>query len=234
MVAAFALVRLRHPAWAVLAALALGLLLAFATGAAHAPEAVSAPALTLVVPAFSWGNALGVALPLALVTMAGQNLPGFATMRAAGYEPPVGGALTATGLISAVTGLFGAHPTNMAAITAAICLGDDVHPDRAQRWRVGLAYALVWVALGLLSPLAIAAIAALPPALVSGIVAIALLGALTGALAGATAAAALRMPAVLTLAVTASGVAAFGVAGAFWGLLAGLALHALDRAAARP
>jgi benzoate membrane transport protein len=231
MLAAFALVRLRSPAWAVLAALALGLVLAFATGAAEAPQVPGLPRPVLILPEFGWSTALGLAVPLALVTMAGQNLPGFATMRAAGFDPPVGGALTATGLISAATGLLGAHPTNMAAITAAICLADDVHPDRSQRWKVGLAYAVVWVLLGLLSPLAIAALAALPPALVAGLVGIALLGALTGALAGAMAAPALRMPAVVTLVVTASGVAAFGVAGAFWGLLAGLALHALDRAA---
>ena len=233
MVLAFALVRLRSPAWAVLAALALGLALSFATGAAQAPEAVGLPALVWVTPQFDAGLLLGLAVPLALVTMAGQNLPGFATMRAAGYEPRVGGALTATGLISAVSGFFGAHPTNMAAITAAICLNDEVHPDRTQRWKVGLAYAAVWVALGLASPLVIAALAALPPALVAGIVGIALLGPLTGALAGAMAQAPTRTAATLTLAVTASGVAAFGVAAAFWGLLAGLLLHALDAGARR-
>jgi benzoate membrane transport protein len=176
---------------------------------------------------------MGLAVPLALVTMASQNLPGFATLRAAGYDPPVGGALTATGLLSGGAGLFGAHPVSMAAITAAICLGDDVHPDRAQRWRVGLAYAGAWVALGLASPLVIATIAALPPPLVAGVVGIALLGPLTGALAGATAQPSTRTPAVVTLAVTASGVAAFGIGAAFWGLLAGLALHALDGAVLR-
>jgi benzoate membrane transport protein len=133
MVQAFALIRLRSPAWAVLAALALGLVLAFATGAARAPEAVSLPALVLVTPRFDAGLLLDLAMPLALVTMAGQNLPGFAAMRAAGFQPRVNAALTATGLISAGTGLFGAHPTNMAAITAAICVGDEVHPDRTQR-----------------------------------------------------------------------------------------------------
>ncbi len=234
MVGVFALVRLRNPAWAVLVALALGLALAVLLGAAHAPEVAGLPALTLVRPDFDPGTLLGLAIPLALVTMASQNLPGFATLRAAGFDPPVGAALTTTGLLSAGAGLFGAHPVSMAAITAAICLGDDVHPDRGQRWKVGLAYAGVWVALGLASPLVIAAIAALPPALVAGIVGIALLGPLTGALTGAMTPPATRTPAVVTLAVTASGVAAFGVGAAFWGLCAGLAFHALDRLAARP
>ncbi len=233
MAVAFALVRLRNPAWAVLAALAVGLVLAVATGAAHPSTVAGLPGLVLVVPDFDAGVAVGLALPLALVTMASQNLPGFATLRAAGYEPPVGPALTTTGLLSAGAGLFGAHPVSMAAITAAICLGDDVHPDRSQRWKVGLAYAGVWMALGLASPLVIAAIAALPPALVAGIVGIALLGPLTGALAGAMAPPVTRGSAVVTLAVTASGVAAFGIGAAFWGLAAGLAMHGLEVAAVR-
>ncbi len=233
MVAAFALVRLWNPAWAVLAALALGLALAFLSGAARAPAAAPLPALNLVAPDFDLQVLIGLALPLALVTMASQNLPGFATLRAAGYDPPVGAALTTTGLLSAGSGLFGAHPVSMAAITAAICLGPDVHPDRRQRWKVGLAYAAVWVVLGLASPLVIAAIAALPPALVAGVVGLALLGPLTGALAGAVTPPATRTPAVVTLAVTASGVAAWGVGAAFWGLLAGLTFHALDVARLR-
>ncbi|NAZ35939.1 benzoate/H(+) symporter BenE family transporter [Rubellimicrobium sp. CFH 75288] len=229
MVAAFALVRLNRPAWAVLAALALGLALAFATGAASPPASVPAPALVPVRPVFDPGTLAGLALPLALVTMASQNLPGFATLRAAGYAPPVGPALAGSGLLSAGAGLFGAHPVSMAAITAAICLGPEVEPDPARRWRVGLAYGAVWLALGLLAPLAVAAIAGLPPALVAGIVGIALLGPLSGALAGAMADPASRLPAVATLAVTASGVAAWGIGAAFWGLVAGLVLHALDR-----
>jgi benzoate membrane transport protein len=233
MVLLFALVRLRQPAWAVLAALGLGLALAALTGAATAPEAVGLPRLVAVVPAFDAGTAIGLALPLALVTMASQNLPGFATMRAAGYEPPVGPALTTTGALSALSALFGAHTTSMAAITAAICLGPEVHPDRDQRWKVGLAYGLIWTALGLASPLVVAVLAGLPGALVAGIVGIALLGPLTGAMAGAMIPVPTRLPAAATVAVTASGVAAFGIGAAFWGLVAGLALHVLDRALTR-
>jgi benzoate membrane transport protein len=228
LVAAFALVRLRSPALAVLAALAVGLALAGLTGAAAPLPPASLPSLVLVRPEVTWGVAVGLAVPLALVTMASQNLPGFAVLRAAGFEPPVGAALTATGFLSAGSGLFGAHPVSMAAITAAICLGPDVHPDPARRWMVGAAYAAVWVALGLLSPFAVAALAALPPPLVAGLVGIALVGPLTGALAGAVADAALRLPAVAALAVTASGVAAWGIGAAFWGLLAGIALAALE------
>jgi benzoate membrane transport protein len=80
--------------------------------------------------------------------MASQNLPGFAVLRASGYTPPVQAALGVTGIGSAVAALFGAHTFNMAAITAAICLGDDVHPDKSQRWKVGIAYAFFWAMLG--------------------------------------------------------------------------------------
>ncbi len=231
MVAVFVLVRLVNPSLAVLAALALGLALAFGTGTANLPAlALPFPALTFVAPEFDLSVLLGLGVPIYLVTMASQNLPGFAVLRAAGYEPPVRPALIVTGALSAVAAFFGAHMVNMAAITAAICLGDDVHPDRAQRWKVGLAYAGFWVLLGLLAPLIIVMLAALPPQVMVALVGLALLGPLMGALAGAFAVADQRFAAVVTLTVTGSGVAAFGVGAAFWGLLAGLAVYGAEQA----
>ncbi|NEX47345.1 benzoate/H(+) symporter BenE family transporter [Pseudotabrizicola algicola] len=233
MVAVFALVRLWNPALAVLAALAAGLALAFGGGAAVLPAlAVPMPAPVPVLPEWDLGVLLGLGVPLYLVTMASQNLPGFAVMRAAGYEPPVSRALAVTGGLSAVSALFGAHTVNMAAITAAICMGDDVHPDRAQRWKVGLAYAGVWVVLGLSSPAILALLAALPPQVMAALVALALLGPLMGALTGAFAAPQTRFAATITLAVGGSGVAVFGVGAAFWGLVAGLVVYGLERARA--
>lgn len=231
MVAVFLLVRLKNPALAVLAALATGLVLAFASGAAVLPVlSLPAPTLTFIAPAFRADVLLGLGLPLYLVTMASQNLPGFATLRAAGYEPPVRPALITTGGLSALAGLFGAHTISMAAITAAICLGEDTHPDRSQRWKVGLVYAASWVGLGLLGPVILALLAALPPALMTALVALALLGPLTGALTGAFTPPDTRFAATVTAAVTASGVAAFGIGAAFWGLLAGIAIVLLERA----
>jgi len=232
MIALFALVRLANPAMAVLAALAAGLATAFATGVAALPDLPPLPPTpTFIAPEFHWSVLIGLGLPLYLVTMASQNLPGFATMRAAGYEPPVASALTVTGGISAFAALFGAHTVNMAAITAAICMGDDVHPDRTQRWKVGLAYAGVWTVLGLTGPVVIAILNALPPALMTALVALALLGPLMGALTGAFAHPDQRFPATLTLAVTGAGVAFAGIGAAFWGLLAGLAIWGLERLA---
>jgi benzoate membrane transport protein len=165
--------------------------------------------------------------------MASQNLPGFATLRAAGYQPPVRAALGTTGAISTLAGLFGAHTISMAAITAAICLGDDTHPDRDQRWKVGLVYAGIWVCLGLLGPVILPLLAALPPALMVALVALALLGPLTGALTGAYTPPETRFAATMTLAVTGSGVAAFGIGAAFWGLLSGLLIYALEQTSRR-
>lgn len=234
MVAIFLLVRLKNPALAVLAALGLGLALAFTLGGAvFPPLTLPAPQLSFIAPDLRPDVLLGLGLPLYLVTMASQNLPGFATLRAHGYAPPVRAGLVTTGLLSALSGLFGAHTTSMAAITAAICMGPDTHPDPDQRWKAGVAYAGVWAALGLFSPAILAALGALPPALMVALVALALLGPLMGALAGAFAAPDARFAATVTLAVTASGVAAFGIGAAFWGLAAGLAVQALEKLRAK-
>jgi benzoate membrane transport protein len=230
MVAVFLAARLVNPALAVLAALTLGLALAFGTGAASLPAlTLPLPALTFIPPEIDLATLLGLGVPIYLVTMASQNLPGFATLRAAGYEPPVRPALMVTGTLSALIALVGGHMVNMAAITAAICLGDEVHPDRSQRWKVGLAYAGFWVLLGLMAPLIITLLAALPPEVMIALVGLALLSPLMGALSGAFAQPEQRFAATLTLTTTASGVAAFGIGAAFWGLLAGIGVQGLER-----
>ncbi len=232
LLAIFALVRRANPGLAVLAALGAGLILAFGPGGVALPAfAPPHPILTFIAPDLRLDVVIGLALPLYLVTMAGQNLPGFATLRAAGYQPPVGQALQTTGVLSAVSGLFGAHTISMAAITAAICLGDDVHPDRDERWKVGLAYAAVWGLLGIAGPWVMAVLHAMPADIVTLLVGIALLGPLTGALTNAYATAETRFPATVTLTLTASGLGIAGIGAAFWGLLAGLSLLALDQAA---
>ncbi len=232
--AVFVLVRLYNPALAVLAALATGLLAAFGPGEALFPAlTLPFPTLAFIPPQFHAQALIGLGLPLYLVTMASQNLPGFAILRAAGYEPPVAPALITTGGLSALGALFGAHTISMAAITAAICLGDDVHPDRSQRWKVGLAYSGIWVGLALLGPLLVTILQAMPPEILTLLVGLALLGPLAGALTGAYAPPPSRFAATLTLTVTASGIAIFGIGAAFWGLLAGLAMLTLETQATR-
>jgi benzoate membrane transport protein len=229
MVAVFLAIRLVSPPFAVLAAFVAGVGLALATGTALPPISPPAPTLTPIWPEFRLSVILGLGVPLYLVTMASQNLPGFAVLRAAGYEPPIRPALTVTGGISALSAFFGAHTVSMAAITAAICLGPEVHPDKDRRWIVGLAYAAAWVLLGLLSPVFIEVLAALPAEVVLALVALALLTPLIGALSGAFATPEQRFAATVTLAVTASGVAAFGIGAAFWGLVAGIGVQLLER-----
>jgi len=230
LIAVFLLVRLINPLMAVLAALIVGFVIAFTYGGAVLPlEAASWTLLTFIAPEFDGAVLLGLGLPLYLVTMASQNLPGFAVLRANGYEPPVTEALGVTGVLSAFFALFGSHTISMAAITAAICLGDDVHPDRAQRWKVGLIYAAIWTALGLSGPVVVPAILAMQPAVIAAVAGLALVSPLIGAIVSAFDVPATRFAAAATFAVTASGVAAFGIGAAFWGLLAGLAVHGLDR-----
>lgn len=233
IVALFLVVRLWHPAFAVLAALALGLAIGLLDPAVALPAPSYDPfPFVLVRPDFAPGVLLGLGLPLMLVTMASQNLPGFAVLRANGYEPPVRPALIGTGLGSAAAAFFGAHTFNMAAITAAICLDPAAEPDPARRWRVGVVYGAIWVAIGLAGSLILPAILALPPAIVATVAGLALVAPFMGAAATAFELPATRFAAALTLAVTASGLAAFGIGAAFWGLLAGLLALALDRLAA--
>ncbi|MDN5785571.1 benzoate/H(+) symporter BenE family transporter [Pseudorhodobacter sp.] len=232
MTLVFVLVRLRSPAFAVLAALATGIILAFALGGATMPDlSLRPPNLTFIAPDFRGAVLIGLGLPLYLVTMASQNLPGFAVLRAAGFTPPVRPALVGTGVASGIAAFAGASTISMAAITAAICIGDDSHGDKAQRWKVGVAYAGVWVLLGLFGPLIVPVIKALPGPLVTGVVALALLGPLMGAASTAFAQPNQRFAGVITLLTTASGVAFWGIGAAFWGLLAGLAVYLLDRQA---
>jgi len=229
LIAVFLLVRLVNPLMAVLAALLAGLVIAFIFGGAPLPSTdVDWTWLTFVRPEFEPAILLGLGVPLYLVTMASQNLPGFTVLRANGYEPPVTEALGVTGILSAFFALFGAHSINMAAITAAICLGDDVHPDRTQRWKVGLVYALVWSMLGLFGPVIVPAILAMPPEIIAVVAGLALIPPLIGALVSAFDAQATRFAAAATFTVTASGVAAFGIGAAFWGLVAGLLVHLLE------
>lgn len=231
LVATFLVVRLISPLFAVLVVLAGGVAIAALAGDVTMPAfRLDAQPFVFIMPTFEPSVLIGLGLPLYLVTMASQNLPGFAVLRANGYEPPVTASLGVTGIGSAIAGLFGAHTFSMAAITAAICVNDDVHPDKEKRWQVGLLYALAWVALGVLGPVILPVIVMLPKAIIGAVAGLALMPPLIGAITSAFEDAETRFAAAATLIVTASGIAAFGIGAAFWGLLAGLAVHLLDRA----
>jgi benzoate membrane transport protein len=234
LVAIFLVVRLFNPALAVLAVLFVGLGIAFGGGMAQPlTSTLSLSSLTFIEPAFEPTSLIGLGLPLFLVTMASQNLPGFAVLKASGYQPPSRPILAVTGLASVITALFGAHTSNLAAISAAICTGPDTHPDPSKRWMVGPFYALSYLVFAAFSAALIGLIAALPPELIKTVAGLALLGAFAGALGSALSEGSRVFPAVITLAVTASGLTLFGIGSAFWGLTAGLVTLGLDSLAIR-
>ncbi|HEU4519526.1 MAG TPA: benzoate/H(+) symporter BenE family transporter [Microvirga sp.] len=235
LVGLFLLVRLFNPALAVLAVLAAGLAAAFGFGlAGPLPDGLALSGLTLVTPAFEPAALIGLGVPLFLVTMASQNLPGFAVLRGSGYERvPTRSILAVTGLASILSAFFGAHTSNLAAISAALCTGPDTHPDASKRWLTGPFYALAYLAMAAFGATLIGVITALPPELIRTVAGLGLIGALSGARTTAMAEESRRFAAVLTFAVTASGLSLFGIGSAFWGLVAGLVTVGLDRARSR-
>lgn len=241
---------------AMLAGILLALCLAPARAVAEAPVAVLVtialiaatvslpqgwatsawPAPVLTRPVLTIPAAVGIALPLFLVTMASQNIPGMAVLSVNGYRPPPGPLFTATGLFSLAAAPFGAHAVNLAAVTAALFAGPDAHPDPKKRWIAALIGGVTYIVLGLSAGFAAAFVSAAPPVLIQAVAGLALLGSFTSALLAALSDAEDREAATVTFLVAGSGLAFFGVGAAFWSLLAGLALRALRkrRIALRP
>lgn len=187
------------------------------------------PRPMLVLPTFTLDAAIGIGLPLFLVTMASQNLPGLAVMRANGYQVDVPPVFVSTGLASGVTAIFGGHSLNLAAITAALCAGPEAHPDPSRRWIASVANGVACMVLALGATFATAFIAVSPPLLIQAVAGLALLGSLGGALTSALSEEKDRLPALVTFVTAASGVSFGGIGAAFWGLVAGGALMLLLR-----
>ena len=229
LVAAYAVLRLYSLAWAVLAVLILGVGLAYLLGLTSPVGDLPLSGFIWVRPDFDLATLVGLGVPLYLVTMASQNLPGFAVLRAAGYPAPSRSILAVTGFASLLTASVGAHTSNLAAITAAICTGPDAHPDKDKRWLCGPFYAAGYAVLALFGASLVALFASFPEALIATIAGIALTGPLVNALGTSLSADGDRFAAVVTFAVTASGMSVLGVGSAFWGLVAGLVFFGLDR-----
>lgn len=206
-----------------------GIVLALTT---HLPAETFAgawPQLVPVMPRFELDAIVRLGIPFYIVTMASQNLPGLAVLRANGYSARPAPIFVMTGLASAITACFGGHTANLAAITAAICAGPEAHPDPAKRWPAPVAAGFTYFVLGSAASLAAAFIAAAPPILIQAVAGLALFSSLAGALAAALAEEEARLPAILTFVATASGVTILGVGAPFWGLVGGLALLYLLR-----
>jgi len=187
------------------------------------------PTLSLVAPAFTWEALVGLALPLFVVTMASQNIPGLAVLATFGYTPRVPPAFLATGFASALTAPLGAPTVNLAAITAAMCAGPDADPRPERRWQAAVTGGVGYIVLTALAAVTATLVTRSPPILIEAVAGLALIGAFGGSLLAAVQAEEERIPALVTLLVTASGLSFFGVGSAFWGLLFGGAMHVLHR-----
>jgi benzoate membrane transport protein len=172
-------------------------------------------------PEFSWRAMVSLALPLFVVTMASQNLPGVAAIRAAHYDMPISRIVTLTGLATLVLAPFGAFALNLSAITAAICMGREAHPDPEKRYMAAATCGLVYCVVGLFGAAVTGVLTAFPRELVVAIAGLALLGSIGGGLALALKEEAHREAALITFLVTLSGVSLAGIGSAFWGVVAG-------------
>ena len=176
----------------------------------------------LTWPHFSLLTAINLAMPLTLVAITGQYLPGLAVLRSAGYDVPARSVVGTTSGISLLLAPFGCHGVTTAAIMAALIAGPDGHEDPRQRWRAGVALGVFYLVIALFGATLAALFAALPKELIAALAGLALLGAIMGGLSNALAAPKERDAALLTFLCTASGMSLFGLGAAFWGLVVGL------------
>ncbi len=232
VIASFVMVAHRRPQYAIFAALIVGALLAVATDAVHWPKstvwAIHLP--QFIPPSFSLPTMIGLGLPLYIVTMCSQNIPGIAVQRSFGYRPPVSVSLAITGFISAILASFGGFAFNLAAISASLCAGPDADPDPNNRYRASVIAGLFYILAGLGGGSVVALALAAPPTLIATIAGLALLGTFSGSLAQGLATPPERMPVLVTFLTTVSGISFWGIGAAFWGLLFGLILyHGLPR-----
>ncbi|WP_405012360.1 benzoate/H(+) symporter BenE family transporter [Kitasatospora sp. NBC_01539] len=206
-------------AGAVLAAATVGLPLHVGSGGPTRP--------VLTVPAFSWAATVGLALPLTIVALASQNAPGLGIMRASGYRPDDRLLVGATGGLSVLLAPFGSPGVNLAAITAAICTSEESHPDPRRRYVAGMSAGVLYLVVGSFGGVLVSLFTGLPHVLIAVIAGVALLASFQGSLAAAVADERGRDGAVVTFLATASGMTLFGIGAPFWGLLLGVATHAV-------
>ncbi|MHA6730459.1 benzoate/H(+) symporter BenE family transporter [Devosia sp. A369] len=217
-----------------IAVVVTGIVLASTTNLPPGALDGSWPSLVLVMPVFTMDAILRIGLPLYIVTMASQNLPGLAVMQANGYSVRPAPLFVLTGIASAITAFFGGHSSNLAAITAAICAGPEAHPDKNHRWPAPISAGVVYLLLAPGAALAAAFIAASPPLLIQAVAGLALLSSLAAALSGALVQEETRLPAILTFVTTASEITIMGVGAPFWGLVAGIGMLLLLRFGLKP
>jgi benzoate membrane transport protein len=219
------------PRYGVVGVLVAGLVFA------SAGEALKWSAVTIewarpvwVTPEFSWSAIIGLGVPLFMVTMASQNMPGVAVLRAAGYDTPVSPVITTTGVVGLIFAPFGAFALNLAAITAAICMGSEAHEDKDKRYTAAVMAGVFYCVIGLFGAIVGGLFAAFPRELIVALAGLALMGTIGNGLATAVVDEKNREAAIITFLITSSGVSIAGIGSAFWGLAGGvLAMMVLSR-----
>ncbi|WP_343655319.1 benzoate/H(+) symporter BenE family transporter [Cupriavidus sp.] len=223
MFAAYLVGRRWWPRYAVPGVLAVGVALAGAMGQLHFEQLHFAVALPVwTTPAFSPGAFVSIAVPLFIVALASQNIPGLAVLRADGYRVPASPLIAVTGIASAILAPFGSHGINLAAITAAICTGPQADADPRRRYMAAVVCGVGYLVMGVMAASIAALFAAFPKALVVAVAAFALLGSIANGLTVAMQTPAERESALLTFMITASGMTLAGVGSAFWGVVGGM------------
>lgn len=228
MFATYLLVKRVLPRYAVMAVLLVGCTIAFVTGDLRQEALVIGLAMPVwISPEFSLAACLNIALPLVMVALTGQFVPGMAVLRNAGYHTPASPIITSSAVGSLLLAPFACHGLNLAAITAAICTGREAHEDPSKRYVAGVVGGLAYLLLGLFGATLVSLFTAFPKELIAALAGLALFGAIGGALASAMAEPDDREAALITFLVTASGMSFLGLSAAFWGLMFGLAAHFL-------
>lgn len=226
MCAAYLVCRRWAPRYAVLMVMAVAVAMAAGLGLMrvdhldwHLTEFV------WTTPVFSMQAAVSLGVPLFVVAMASQNLPGLAILQAAGYRPPASRLVAATGFLGLLAAPFGAHSVTLGAISAAICTGPEAHAEPSKRYIAAATYGISYFALSIVAGAVAVFFQALPAALLAALAGLALLGTIMGGMAAAMANPQRREAALITLLATASGFSFWGIGSAFWGLVAGLLAH---------
>ena len=222
MLLAWLVLKVIAPRYAVIAAMLVGIAIALVKGDIVTDSVNLSPVLpAFIAPHFSLAHCISIALPLFLVTMASQNAPGIATMKASGYSLPVSPLIVFTGLLALLFSPFGVYSICIAAITAAICQSPEAHPDVNRRWLAAAAAGVFYILAGVFGGSVTGLMAALPVSWIQMLAGLALLGTISGSLYQALHNEAERDAAIVTFLVTASGLTVFGVGSAFWGLVVG-------------
>ena len=218
-------VKFRAPS---IGALIVGVIIAAVSGDLHLSNfAIKLAVPTFTAPTFSGEALLSLSLPLFMLAITSQHAPGVAVLRAAGYDASADETLTLTGLASLVLAFFGSHGQTLSAVTAAIVVSPDAHPDPDRRYAAGVVTGVWYVAFGIFGATAITVFSAFPAALVAGIAGLALTGAITAALSGAMDDPKHRDAGLVALLCTAANFTLFGIGAPFWGLIAGVVTNAI-------